>query len=182
MPSPARASALALVLVLVACQQAPEATAQTGASSSTAPRRGPEPTGEPGQCRLDASRRTALVAAVERASAAVVSINVASQREARRRSPWDLFFVPERSRMVEGYGTGFVIRPTGVILTNQHVVANAERVVVTLPDGSDLPARVLGEDPLDRHRRAPGGPEGTARGHDRPKHRPHDRRMGHRAR
>ncbi|HUF34627.1 MAG TPA: trypsin-like peptidase domain-containing protein, partial [Gemmatimonadales bacterium] len=97
---------------------------------------------------VDASRRTALVAAVERASAAVVSINVSSRREARARSPWDLFFVPERARVVEGYGTGFVIRPTGVIVTNQHVVANAERVVVTLGDGSDVPARVLGEDPL----------------------------------
>jgi serine protease Do len=33
-------------------------------------------------------------------------------------------------------------------VTNQHVVANAEKVVVTLPDGSDLSATVLGEDPL----------------------------------
>jgi serine protease Do len=97
---------------------------------------------------VEASRRTALVAAVDRASAAVVSINTTSQRDEQPRSPWDLFFVPERSRMVEGYGTGFVIRPNGIILTNQHVVANAERVVVTLTDGSDLPARVLGDDPL----------------------------------
>ncbi len=36
----------------------------------------------------------------------------------------------------------------GIILTNQHVVANAQKVVVTLADGTDLPARVLGEDPL----------------------------------
>jgi serine protease Do len=49
---------------------------------------------------------------------------------------------------VQGYGTGFIIRPAGIILTNQHVVANADRVVVTLPDGSDLPATVLGEDPI----------------------------------
>jgi serine protease Do len=49
---------------------------------------------------------------------------------------------------VQGYGTGFVIRPNGIIVTNQHVVSNADRVVVTLPDGSDLPATVLGEDPL----------------------------------
>jgi serine protease Do len=50
--------------------------------------------------------------------------------------------------VVEGYGTGFVIRADGIIVTNQHVVANAERVVVTLPGGTDLPATVLGEDPL----------------------------------
>ncbi|MFL5403356.1 MAG: trypsin-like peptidase domain-containing protein, partial [Gemmatimonadales bacterium] len=55
---------------------------------------------------------------------------------------------PEGARLVQGYGTGFVIKSNGIILTNQHVVANAERVVVTLPDGSDLPATVVGEDPL----------------------------------
>jgi serine protease Do len=100
------------------------------------------------QTAIDASRRTALVTAAELASNAVVSINATARREARPRSPWDFFFVPERSQLVEGYGTGFVIRPNGIIVTNQHVVANAERVVVTLADGTDLPATVLGEDPL----------------------------------
>ncbi len=100
------------------------------------------------QTAIDASRRTALVSAAERASKAVVSINATARREARARSPWDFFFVPERARVVEGYGTGFVIRGNGIIVTNQHVVANAERVVVTLADGTDLAATVLGEDPL----------------------------------
>jgi serine protease Do len=81
-------------------------------------------------------------------SGAVVSISVRSRQDVRPQSPWDFFFVPEQSRVLEGYGTGFIIRPDGIILTNQHVVAKAERVVVTLPDGSDLPAKVLGEDPL----------------------------------
>jgi serine protease Do len=131
MPPRARASAIAVALTLVAWVGAGTTSAQSGASSS-----------------VGASRRTALVAAVDRASAAVVSINTTSQRDEQPRSPWDLFFVPERSRTVQGYGTGFVIRSGGIILTNQHVVANAERVVVTLTDGSDLPARVLGQDPL----------------------------------
>ncbi|HEY0351639.1 MAG TPA: trypsin-like peptidase domain-containing protein, partial [Gemmatimonadales bacterium] len=94
------------------------------------------------------SRRTALVAAADRVSPAVVSINVTSRQHAASRSPWDFFFVPEGARLVQGYGTGFIIRASGIIVTNQHVVANAERVVVTLPDGSDLPATVLGEDPI----------------------------------
>jgi serine protease Do len=100
------------------------------------------------QSSIDMSRRTALVAAADRAAPAVVSINVTSRQRTARRSPWDFFFVPEGARVVQGHGTGFVIRPHGIILTNQHVVSNAERVVVTLPDGSDLPATVLGEDPL----------------------------------
>src|SRR5262245_31275611 len=73
-------------------------------------------------------RRTAVVAAVEETAGAVVSINVASTREAPR-SPWDFFFVPEGARIVQGYGTGFIIRPSGIIVTNQHVVANATKVV-----------------------------------------------------
>jgi serine protease Do len=100
------------------------------------------------QAAVDASRRTALVAAADRVSPAVVSINVTSRQRVSPRSPWDFFFVPEGARLVQGYGTGFVLRSSGIIVTNQHVVANAERVVVTLPDGSDVPATVLGEDPL----------------------------------
>ncbi len=108
----------------------------------------PAPARAARQAAVEASRRTALVTAAERASSAVVSVSVSSRRDARARSPWDFFFVPDRSRLVEGYGTGFVVRPNGIIVTNQHVVANAERVVVTLPDGTDSPATVLGEDPL----------------------------------
>jgi serine protease Do len=100
------------------------------------------------QSAIDASRRTALVAAADRVSPAVVSINVTSRRQVAPRSPWDFFFVPEGARVVQGYGTGFIIRSNGIILTNQHVVAGAERLVVTLPDGSDLPATLLGEDPV----------------------------------
>ena len=145
----AEAGALALVLGLAGCGDGGPAlrTSQAGAqAATTAP--APDPSPAAVSAEVDASRRTALVAAVERASAAVVSINVTARQENRARSPWDYFFVPDRSRVVEGYGTGFIVRPTGIIVTNQHVVANAQRVVVTLPDGSDLPGRVLGEDPL----------------------------------
>jgi serine protease Do len=100
------------------------------------------------QNATNSSRRTALVAAADRAAPAVVSINVTSRQPTERRSPFDFFFVPEGARLVQGHGTGFVIRPSGIIVTNQHVVSNADRVVVTLPDGSDLPATVMGEDPL----------------------------------
>jgi serine protease Do len=95
------------------------------------------------------SRRTALVSATERVAHAVVSIHVFSRERVSPRSPWDFFFVPEGAeRLVEGYGTGFAIRPNGVIVTNQHVVANAQRVVVTLGDGSELDGKVVGEDPV----------------------------------
>ena len=136
-------AALLLASGLAACDRPAPAVrvSSSGAQAAVADR-------SARQTAIDASRRTALVTAAERASAAVVSINATARREASARSPWDFFFVPERSRLVEGYGTGFVIRPNGIIVTNQHVVANAEQVVVTLADGTDLPATVLGEDPL----------------------------------
>ena len=145
----ARSAALLVFAGALACDRAEPPVHRSSAGAQAAavqPRR--HQTAPAAQTAIDASRRTALVAAAERASGAVVSINTRARQELRASSPWDLFFVPERSRLVEGYGTGFVVRPNGIIITNQHVVANADRVVVTLPDGTDLPGQVLGEDPL----------------------------------
>ena len=43
-------------------------------------------------------------------------------------------------------GSGFVIDPTGYVVTNNHVVANAEKVTVTFQDNSQHPAKVVGRD------------------------------------
>ncbi|MGH7508036.1 MAG: trypsin-like peptidase domain-containing protein [Gemmatimonadales bacterium] len=135
-------SRLGMAAAIAACADREASPVRVASAGAQAPA-----TVQEAQRSVDASRRTALVAAADRASPAVVSINVTSRQQARR-TPWDFFFVPEGARVVQGHGTGFVIRPNGIIVTNQHVVSNAERVVVTLPDGSDLPATVLGEDPL----------------------------------
>ncbi len=42
------------------------------------------------------------------------------------------------------FGSGFIVDPSGLIVTNQHVVEDAVDVTVTLSDGTALPARVLG--------------------------------------
>src|SRR5215210_2571579 len=133
---------LAIGAALLGCRDSPSGLTVSSAGAQAAARTGAV------QGNVDASRRTALVAAADRVAPAVVSINVSSRQQVTPRSPWDFFFVPEGARVVQGYGTGFIVRPSGIIVTNQHVVANAERVVVTLPDGSDLPATVLGEDPV----------------------------------
>lgn len=44
-------------------------------------------------------------------------------------------------------GSGFIIDPTGYIVTNNHVVEDAAKIVVTLEDGSEHPAVVKGRDP-----------------------------------
>jgi S1-C subfamily serine protease len=46
----------------------------------------------------------------------------------------------------EGAGSGFVLSPDGVIVTNNHVVDGATTITVTLADGRKLDARVLGRD------------------------------------
>ncbi|MBI2087149.1 MAG: Do family serine endopeptidase [Deltaproteobacteria bacterium] len=47
----------------------------------------------------------------------------------------------------ESLGTGFIIDREGFILTNNHVVENAEKVIVKLSDGREFGAKVAGKDP-----------------------------------
>lgn len=69
----------------------------------------------------------AVADAVDRVGPAVVRIEQAGRRA--------------------GHGSGFVISPDGLIVTNSHVVADAVTVRVALPDGGSTEGRVLGRDP-----------------------------------
>ncbi len=53
-----------------------------------------------------------------------------------------------RREQVLGAGSGFIIDPTGIIVTNNHVVGAADKIVVSLADGRQLDAHVLGADEL----------------------------------
>jgi len=52
----------------------------------------------------------------------------------------------QESRPVRGLGSGFIVRSDGVILTNAHVVRDAQRVTVTLADHREYRAKVVGLD------------------------------------
>ncbi|WP_395675657.1 Do family serine endopeptidase [Inquilinus sp.] len=50
-------------------------------------------------------------------------------------------------QVIHGAGSGFIIDPAGYIVTNNHVVKDADEISVTLNDGTVLPAKVVGTDP-----------------------------------
>jgi len=53
----------------------------------------------------------------------------------------------EQQQATEARGSGFIISPDGIIVTNNHVVNDNQSISVTLADGTELPAKVIGTDP-----------------------------------
>ncbi len=79
-------------------------------------------------------------AAVHQVAAAVVSISIWKLRAADQPSDF-----PTR---VKTYGSGFIIEPSGVIVTNKHVIDGAIQITVVFNDGGTTLARLLAVSPL----------------------------------
>ena len=69
-------------------------------------------------------------------------------------SPFEEFFKdfmernrpPGGARRATSLGSGFIIDKSGIVITNNHVIANAEKIKVILKDGTRLDAKVIGRD------------------------------------
>ena len=87
--------------------------------------------------------------AAKKASPAVVSINTSTEvRHPRANDPWFQFFFGEQGVQNQaGLGSGVIVSPDGYVLTNNHVVQDADDIEVTLTDGRKSKAEVIGTDP-----------------------------------
>jgi len=96
---------------------------------------------------------TSYAEAAKRASPAVVSIT-ASRVAPRPRSddPMLRFFFGDRARQAPeerqvGLGSGVIVSPAGYLITNNHVIEGADDIEVTLGDGRNARAKLIGTDP-----------------------------------
>jgi serine protease Do len=142
---------LASGLILVGCQQVVQSQ-DANSFRSVSP---DNPSAISSQDSITYGRTNAITRAVQIATPAVVSVNV-TQTQQIRVNPfndpfYDFFFGRQRSRVMERQvqqmGSGFVISPSGYIVTNDHVAGNASQITIAFPDGTTLPARLVGTDP-----------------------------------
>ncbi|MFA3781845.1 Do family serine endopeptidase [Melioribacteraceae bacterium 4301-Me] len=91
----------------------------------------------------------AFINVAQKVTPSIVQINVVSKVKNSIPDEFKWFFpfkdIPKEEL---GSGSGIIISPDGYILTNNHVVENAEQVEVTLYDKRQFDAKVIGTDPL----------------------------------
>ena len=97
---------------------------------------------------LNQGRTNAIVRATREVAPAVVSINVVQQKAVRSPSMelWErMGLIPRREYYshIQTMGSGVIVSADGLVVTNQHVVADAVQVVVTLSNGQQYQAQLL---------------------------------------
>src|SRR5256712_14103163 len=81
---------------------------------------------------------TGVPAVVAKVRPAVVNI-------ATRQLSYDALLRPVPA---QGIGSGVIFDARGYVLTNSHVIQDAQQIRVTLPDGRAFPGKLVGRDPL----------------------------------
>ncbi|MCF2907768.1 DegQ family serine endoprotease [Pseudoalteromonas sp. DL2-H2.2] len=101
---------------------------------------------------VDGQQLPTLAPMLEKVTPGVVSIQVSGAKEVRRRvDPFDFFFgnpAPRsQKRPFSGLGSGVIIdADEGYVVTNNHVIDEADNIVVTLKDGREFKAELVGAD------------------------------------
>ncbi|HEY4163097.1 MAG TPA: Do family serine endopeptidase [Dongiaceae bacterium] len=94
---------------------------------------------------------------VKQAAPAVVNVFTRTVVKERQSSPFfsdpffqqffgDQFGGKPRERVQNSLGSGVIVRPNGLIVTNNHVIENADEIRVVLSDGREFPAKVISAD------------------------------------
>ena len=143
-----RLTTLSGALVVVACQGVSASASDAQRPSTAAPSSATR--AEQSAAALPASRRTAITEAVARVAPAVVTVQTETVEKVAA-DPFEMFFGGQQSgkRTSAGIGSGFVVQPDGVIVTNAHVVAGATKISVALRDGTTYDAKLLGIDEMN---------------------------------
>jgi serine protease Do len=115
-------------------------------------------TGQPSVAKInypgEQAGTNSIVAARQKVAPAVVYIDTVSVVSGSSGIPFglqELFpseLFQDQKQERRGTGSGFIIKPDGYILTNEHVVSGAEKLEVTLFGGKKFSGRVVGTDPV----------------------------------
>ena len=97
---------------------------------------------------ITTSRENAITQAIRLAGPAVASINVEQHTASVHFDPFFGLMYPKEIYPMKNSGSGVVISPDGFLMTNYHVVENAEKITATLSGGDEFNAEIVGFDKI----------------------------------
>jgi len=139
-----------ILIALLVIREFPELTGRTGGVELNIV------DSQPVSTQIPSEGPVSYASAVERAAPAVVNIYTTTIVETRAhplvrdpffRNFFNLPSEPRRKRMESSLGSGVIVSGNGYILTNHHVIAGADDIVIELKDGRVSQASVVGTDP-----------------------------------